>query len=196
LAKARNWFGLDDERHQLSGSVVVEDWSTDSFQNVLFGLIKFQHYFAECAKNRPNAGLDVIGGSRRPRRLVIVSHEFKRPRFMELHLPALRFPREMVEFIGIDPPWVGERREDMIRGEMERGYTAREKDWYGVGGILDGKRRERGWREQDFIELELGNQKWQGLWPVTEVTRLQMVEIVRWRGGNGRELFGGNLPWA
>ncbi len=174
----------------------MEEWSTDSFQNVLFGLITFQHHVLENLKNHPGVGLEGIERQKQPKRLVIVSHEFKRRRFMELHVPALRFPREKVEFIGIDPPWVGARREEMVKGEMERGLTAWERDWYGTGDILAGKRRERGWSEEKFIEQELGRQRWHILGPMADVTRLQMVEIVKWRGGTGKELFAGDLPWA
>ena len=43
-----------------------------------------------------------------PEDVTIISHEFKRARFMELHVQAMRWPREKVEFLGIDPGYMVE----------------------------------------------------------------------------------------
>ncbi len=172
----------------------MEEWSTDSFQNVLFSLITFQHHIAEISKGRPRG--DGTKGPY-PKCLVIVAHEFKRRRFINLHNRALRFPRERVELVGIDPDWTKEEREQTARGETERGYKAWESDLYGTGEILEGKRRQRGWDEEGFMKEVLSEEKWQGLGIAAETVREWLVALVRWKGGSGSSfIFQGKVPWA
>ncbi|KAK0517448.1 hypothetical protein JMJ35_000603 [Cladonia borealis] len=60
-----------------------EPYATDSYQNTLFSLLLFRrltnHY---------------------PNHITIISHDFKRARFLELHIPAIRWPKDRVNFIG------------------------------------------------------------------------------------------------
>jgi hypothetical protein len=176
----------------MEGRVCVDEWSTDSFQNVLFGLGRYYKYLAGLMYEHHRGGGDVGEesglDSGLPKKLVIVSHEFKRARFMELHLPAMGFPIERAEFVGIDPPWTGERRDEMVKGEMERGYRAWEDDAWGTGEFLSGKRKERGWNEDAFINEVLGD-GWEGM--VGTKWRKAFEEVVR---GSTRER--GVLPWV
>ena len=142
---------------------MVEAWSTDSFQNVLFSLITFQRHVAEQFLEGSGGGGGAGRLRGRPKRLVIVAHEFKRKRFMELHVRALKFPKEGVELIGLDPDWSMNERVQTIRGESERGYKAWENDLYGTGELLYEKRRQRGWDEEAFMREVLGEEKWEGL---------------------------------
>lgn len=139
---------------------MVEEWSTDSFQNVLFSLITFQQHVAESLTGS-GGGAGRLQG--RPKELVIVAHEFKRKRFMNLHVRALKFPKECVELIGIHPDWSMNERVQTIRGETERGYKAWENDLYGTGELLYEKRRHRGWEEEAFMREVLSEEKWDGL---------------------------------
>ena len=169
----------------------MEEWSTDSFQNVLFSLITFQHHVAKALKD---SGVGVGRNRGQPKNLVIVAHEFKRKRFMDLHIRALKYPKGNVELIGIDPDWSMNERVQTIRGETERGYKAWENDLYGTGELLYEKRRQRGWDEEGFIKAELSDEKWDGLG--AERVRDWMAALVRWRGGGGSSfLFQGKLPW-
>lgn len=184
---------MDDAEHSLEKRTLVEEWSTDSFQNVLFSLIAFQQRVAEISKASPR-----IGGMDRtqPKNLVIVAHEFKRRRFIDLHVRALKFPRERVELIGVDPDWSMNERVQTIRGETERGYKAWEGDLYGTGKISEGKRKQRGWDEEAFMKEVFSEEKWKGMGKGTETVRDWLIALVRWRGGGGSGfVFQGKVPW-
>jgi len=70
---------------------------------------------------------------------------------MELHVPAIRFPRRKVVFLGMDPEYMREgskefereRTTSVRRGEMEKGFREWERDSLGVESVLSRKRRER-----------------------------------------------------
>lgn len=47
-----------------------------------------------------------------PEMVTVVSHEFKRARFMDLHIRAMRWPRERVEFLGVDPVYMDKESEE------------------------------------------------------------------------------------
>jgi len=81
-----------------------------------------------------------------PQKVTVVSHEFKRKRFLDLHVKAIRWPEERVVFVGIDPEYMAEdeARGDAVRkGETERGYKQWESDMGGWNEFLRGKRRDR-----------------------------------------------------
>jgi hypothetical protein len=69
----------------VKGRILVEEQALDSFANVLFSILRFWRETG-----------------RFPEKVTIVSHAFKKDRFVELHIPAIRFPRERVVFLGID----------------------------------------------------------------------------------------------
>src|SRR5262249_4670032 len=84
-----------------------------------------------------------------PAKLTIVSHEFKRTRFLGLHLPSLRWAGD-TEYIGINPPFDAVKMAEIEAGDRLRGYGAWEVDVYGVGELLAAKRKARGWNEEVF----------------------------------------------
>jgi hypothetical protein len=101
----------------------------DSFHNVLFSLTRFY----EITGNFPD-------------HITIVSNEFKRPRFLELHMKALRWPLDRVTFVGIDPDYMLvdiERAASVRAGERRNGFEAWERDLYGTGEELERKRQGR-----------------------------------------------------
>ena len=114
--------------------MLLDEQALDSFANLLFSLLVF---WKETGKW--------------PGKVTIISHGFKEDRFMELHVPAIRFPRRKVEFCGIDPEYMKEeskefergRTESVKRGERERGFGEWEKDLFGVGNVLRRKRKGR-----------------------------------------------------
>lgn len=116
------------------GRIGLEEQALDSFGNLVFSVVAFWKRTGSW-----------------PGKITIISHGFKRERFLELHVPAMGWPRERVEFVGIDPgymregsgEWDGERAEGVRRGERERGTRVWEGDRFGVGMVLRGKRRER-----------------------------------------------------
>jgi hypothetical protein len=123
-----------DGKRKLEERIALEEQALDSFSNVVFSIILLWRR-----------------GGIWPSKVTILSHEFKRGRFMELHIPTIRFPLERVEFVGIDPGYMveesekfdGERAKGVRRGEQQNGYGAWEKDRFGVGEILRGKRTKR-----------------------------------------------------
>lgn len=80
-----------------------------------------------------------------PDRITIISHEFKRPRFLDLHIPTLHFPISQVRYLGINPPFSASELEDVEAGERERGYLPWKDDPWGTGEVLNAKRVARGW---------------------------------------------------
>lgn len=132
LAEENDFWGLlsGDERER----IVLEEQALDSLGNLVFSVTAFWKRTGTW-----------------PERITVVSHGFKRERILGLHVAAMRWPRERVEFVGIDPAymregsgeWDGERAEEVRRGERERGVRAWEGDRFGVGAVLRGKRRER-----------------------------------------------------
>ncbi|KAJ5651809.1 hypothetical protein N7507_009235, partial [Penicillium longicatenatum] len=158
--------------------IIAEDLATDSYQNVLFSLLRF----------RLDTGVY-------PQRVTVVTHEFKRARFMECHFPALGLlPRingrhaetSAVSVIGINPPEEVTPPESLVRGEAGKGIGLWRQDLYAVGEDLAGKRHQRGWNSgmetEAFVNV--------GLEEVVE-------QLACWHGGAGNEWFPRmeELPW-
>lgn len=156
--------------------MLLEEQALDSFANLVFGVANFWREVGEW-----------------PEMVTVVSHGFKEGRFLELHVPAMRWSRERVSFVGVDPEYMvedsvgfdGERCEGVRRGERERGFGEWEKDLMGKGERLRGKRRERNpWKvSQLFFESEEERDK-SGV--KSEVLRGEVVEEV---------LVEGRQPW-
>ncbi|KAI9780111.1 MAG: hypothetical protein M1816_003166 [Peltula sp. TS41687] len=170
--------------HPSSTNITTESLSLDSYQNVLFSLLTFHAYT----------------GGVYPTHLAIVTHDFKRARFLDLHLPALRWPRDRVCVVGIDPPTTTTSRLELEEGERLRGWDLWRRDPYGVGWELRGKRRVRDvWGLQTEEE---GEGEGHGVWIRMEGEgvgaggRLELGEGVgRLLGWKGPERFEGRLPW-
>ncbi|RAH66857.1 DUF218 domain protein [Aspergillus aculeatinus CBS 121060] len=173
LARANNYFQfappIDPTR------LVAENRATDSYQNVLFSLLRFR----------------AVAG-RYPTRVTVVTHAFKRARFAEVHFPAVGLggaeSRVEVEVVGINPPEVVTPLRELVAGEEERGIGVWRGDRYGVGRVLGRKRAARGWT----VGMEEG--------VLRDVDGLEGVveALVRWKGGrSGNEWFDGlkELPW-
>lgn len=133
LCLSNQFWGIVKEG-EWEGRVLVEEQALDSFANILFSLLLFW--------KRTRTW---------PEKITIISHAFKRERFMELHIPALRFPLSKVGFLGIDPGYMDPcsseydeaRAEEVRRGSRENGYAEWERDPLGTGKVLSGKRRGR-----------------------------------------------------
>ena len=131
-------FGSGDEddggREGILKRIVLEEQALDSFANFVLGVLRFWK----------ETGIW-------PSKITIISHAFKRARFLDLHVKAARWSMAKVGFVGIDPTymvmgsdeWDEKRTERVLRGERERGYRAWEQDMLGCGSVLRGKRRER-----------------------------------------------------
>jgi hypothetical protein len=135
LCVDNDFWGLENPGAvQLRERVVLEERALDSFGNLVYGVLEFWRRVG-C----------------RPERVEIVSHGFKRKRFMELHVKAMRWPEGRVYFLGIDPgymvegnvEWDRERAEEVLKGELARGFGLWEQDLRGTGEVLSGKRMGR-----------------------------------------------------
>lgn len=158
LARDNNYFQHVSTISSIDSSrVIAETNATDSYQNVLFSLIQFRVYTGVY-----------------PQRVTVVTHEFKRARFMECHFPAVGLVpidaehenyTHKVAVVGINPPEEVTQLETLTRGEAMNGIGLWKKDLYGVNADLVAKRVRRGWslgKENDiFSNLGLTNEVWQ-----------------------------------
>ncbi|GBG28515.1 Hypothetical Protein FCC1311_047382 [Hondaea fermentalgiana] len=64
----------------------LEEYSTDSLENLLFSLCRFHE----------------LSGSY-PKHVTVVGYTFKQERFRDLHRAALRYPLESFRYVGVDP---------------------------------------------------------------------------------------------
>ncbi|KAJ5623481.1 hypothetical protein N7490_012086 [Penicillium lividum] len=179
LSEENNYFQDPASVSEVDTSrIISEDFATDSYQNVLFSILRF----------RLHVGIY-------PQRVTVVTHEFKRARFMECHFPAVGLlPRVhctdagagQVSVIGINPPEEVTSLESLVRGESGKGIGLWRQDLYGVGEDLAGKRNNRGWQPG----MELGIFLHTGFEDVVE-------KLICWDGGTGNQWFPRmeELPW-
>ena len=132
------WSILDGREESVKERIVLEEQALDSCANLVFSLVRFWK----------------ITG-RWPEKISIISHEFKKERFIELHVTAMRWPVERVQFVGIDPAYMrtesedydARRTQEVRDGERKWGFGSWECDLWGIGESLRGKRRARNcWR--------------------------------------------------
>ncbi|HWN96732.1 MAG TPA: YdcF family protein [Methylomirabilota bacterium] len=132
IAKRFDWWSTAERAAStdLEARTAVEDYSRDSFENLLFSLCRFQQ---------------VVG--QYPHRVTLVSWAFKRERF-GLHREAIRFPTQRFSFDGFNEP-IG--LDAALRGEAVT-MEAFGKNHYGSDGTVAEKRIARNpfKREHDF----------------------------------------------
>ena len=82
------------------------------------------------------------------------------------------------------------KRSVVENGEKTRGIKPWLEDPYGLGEVLVGKRKGRGWteeKEREFGELVAGGDGG---------TNGSLREFLGWKGGEvGNQIFPGMLPW-
>ncbi|GAB7358668.1 hypothetical protein MBLNU230_g3897t1 [Neophaeotheca triangularis] len=163
VLRAEEEAGMDQG---VKGRIFLEENATDSFQNLLFSILEFRR---------------VVGAY--PATVTVVTHAFKAERFCQLHAVAIKWPLGRLRVWGINPPFTGEELREVEQGERERGMVPFEKDPYGAGALLGGKRRERCWSEEVLDRVGQGVEQ-------------EIVDLLHWKGGESeREMFAGNLPW-
>lgn len=110
-----------------SASCLLEEKATDSFQNILFSILR--HFQIE--KSWPSY-------------ITIVTHKFKTER-IRYHLQALKWPEDKFRVEGIDPPFSAEERRGVERFE-QRCLDEWKADLYGTRAPLCDKRIQRLWQ--------------------------------------------------
>ncbi|KAH9829758.1 hypothetical protein Tdes44962_MAKER02235 [Teratosphaeria destructans] len=145
---------------------IAEEWATDSYQNLLFSILKFHQ---------------TVGAF--PTRVTVVTHAFKERRFLELHAKAIKWPYSRLRVLGLNPPFTLEELEQTQWGEYERAYKLFAADPYGVRAPLADKRAARNWKAES-VE--------QGFAGVEDVVK----RLLGWDGGDGgAAIFPERLPW-
>ena len=117
VARRHGWFGTPEVAHR----AILEDFSRDSFENLLFGLCRFKEY----------------AGSY-PEHVTMVSWAFKERRF-GLHREAIAFPADRFRYVGPNNPLDLEQALASERNAIEA-YT---RDPYSSGPRFRAKRAER-----------------------------------------------------
>lgn len=110
--------------------MTTENYALDSFQNLLFSIARFYEFTGTY-----------------PQRITVVSYEFKKDRFTDLHAHAIRWPTNKYlpggsrrfTYVGIDD-------EGSSSAKLhDTAYDLFELDMYGCYGRLLDKRRKRNW---------------------------------------------------
>ncbi|KAJ9611322.1 hypothetical protein H2200_004506 [Cladophialophora chaetospira] len=208
VALENNLFGREPSPPTLRSRIFVDRYATDSYQNILLSLIQFPLFtqeldhrlrsnttaIANSTASAPRSGSSkssVPTGTKSsspvfPTKLTIISHSFKRARFLELHLSAIKYPLERVTYIGIDPPFDTARMSEIEEGDRLRGYGAWKKDLYGASELLRSKREKRGWNEaavgREIVGRYMDGEAKEGI-----------ERLLAW--GSCSERYPGRMPW-
>ena len=175
------------DKNILQDHMTAETHSTDSYQNILLSLLHYYRHALRQAERSTSETSQDSNSSYFPSHVTIISHAFKRDRFMHLHVPAIRWPISRTTFVGIDPPEEVTPKSSLEEGERERGWGVWSRDLYGVGPVLSAKRVNRGWTEEILIEIEAS---------LEEGEFLILKGLLEWTGGKtGCEIYPNLLPW-
>jgi len=125
------WCKDNQQREDVKTRILLDEQALDSFSNVIYSMLSFWRRTSQW-----------------PTKISLVTHEFKRKRFLTHHVPTLGIPRECVDYVGINPEYMDAshetyaavRSEEVRRGEAEKGLKAWEEDEWGRGEVLRGKR--------------------------------------------------------
>ncbi|KAJ1445602.1 hypothetical protein M885DRAFT_453415, partial [Pelagophyceae sp. CCMP2097] len=131
VAEHFDWWGrarsVRRTKRHVASRAAVEEYARDSFENFVFSVCRFR---------------EIVGAY--PKYITVVGFEFKRRRFVDLHAPAIGWPRGALEYEGLDP-------DPASRFDLAVMWTFRcvasqvpyETDPYGCRGVLASKRAER-----------------------------------------------------
>ncbi|KAI5851819.1 hypothetical protein BZA05DRAFT_337725 [Tricharina praecox] len=178
LAAQRGWVG-----EQLQARTTTETQALDSYQNLVFSLLRFR---------------EVTGGW--PERVTVVSYEFKRRRFVDLHRAAIGWPGARFEFVGVDPEWTGvegERERELVeQGEWRNARRLWERDPYACG--IGGEEEEGGVRGGELREKRRGRNAGRRRGYVLDGVDASVKRLLGWcsEGGSEGRMFDERLPWT
>lgn len=118
VSNAFGWFGEDVVRARSA----TEEFARDSYENLLFSVCRFH---------------ELTGAF--PRNITVVSYDFKRRRFEDVHRKAIAFPKARFTFVGTPPAG------DVTKAQEGEAKTvdAFGHDPYGCHGDLRKKRHSR-----------------------------------------------------
>ena len=152
---------------QLDGHIALEENAVDSYQNLLFSILRYYSIL-----------------KRWPQHITLISHDFKKRRFIELHRRAIRWPIGKFTFVGIDPPENVVSRLDLDIGEENKGFGSWKKDPYASQLFLQNKREARGWDPEQLDQV------------CHSAVPMSVKSLVYWNGGRTKsEWYTKPLPW-
>jgi len=124
------------------GRILLEEQATDSLQNLIFSILLFRQTVGQYPKN-----------------IRVITHAFKSKRFLELHAPAICWPKDRIQIQGIDPVMSITEIESTLEGETKFGFSPWKEDPLGTGETLRMKRKQRGWSDEQTTKLTEGLEK-------------------------------------
>lgn len=114
-------------------NVSTEEFSLDSFDNLLFSIARFQEIFFSYPKD-----------------ITIVGFGFKEERFVKYHAKAIDFPQTKINYISIGPEPTSYTKEQLTeyfsnitKAENKNALNHFAKDWYGTCEPLREKKENR-----------------------------------------------------
>jgi hypothetical protein len=154
-------------RPDRSVQYATEEVATDSYQNLLFSIVRFRQ----------------LNGAY-PENISVITHGFKESRFLDLHAMAIKWPAHRIRVQGINPPFTRKEFDATAKGELENAYQLFEQNPYGVNPPLREKREKRRWGKGSIEKV---------MFPGIEP---EVVRLLNWDGGkSGTEIFSERLPW-
>ncbi|KAF2675442.1 hypothetical protein BT63DRAFT_420631 [Microthyrium microscopicum] len=118
----------------LQDHVHLEEYATDTFQNILFSIIRYGRIKAYY-----------------PDEVMVITHAFKKDR-VQLHCEAIQWTRRFTVH-GIDPDFDVAERTQVEALERRNAHEPFVNDPYGVGLVLSGKRHARGWSDSQLEHI-------------------------------------------
>ena len=123
------------EPFDLEGRYALENHATDSYQNLLFSILRFRQ---------------VTG--RYPEQVTVITHAFKQNRFLDLHATAIKWPAHRIRVLGLNPPFTSEELRETTEGELERAHKLFVQDPHGLRSPLADKRAARNFNPDEVVE--------------------------------------------
>lgn len=124
---------IDIDELFYGGSITTEEFSLDSFDNLIFSMYRFK----EVTK-------------RFPQKITIIGFAFKMARFVNCHAMAIDYPRSNIHYIGIDPKPTNYSAEqlskyygDLVELERSNALDLFFSDWYATREPLVTKKKSR-----------------------------------------------------
>ncbi|KAK5149057.1 hypothetical protein LTR04_000141 [Oleoguttula sp. CCFEE 6159] len=171
---------VDAETLLSEGQVLLEEYATDSFQNLLFSILRFRR---------------AVGTW--PRMITVVTHAFKAERFLDFYRSTYPLEKTSLDsssssiiipvsyfaypaLVNNSPPNLGTSLASTLRAETTNAILPFAADLYASGPTLASKRVARGWRL-----VHLGGIVFIGLDDA-------VWKLLKWQGPEG---FGERLPW-
>lgn len=164
-SEAQSYYSLSMQINSdegLAARRTTEEFARDSLENVLFSVARFYEVT-----------------SRYPQKITVVSFDFKRDRFLNLHRKAIKFPEHKFHFVGIDPE--GGVSDATREAERKNAIIPFTEDPYACSNpLLVKKRMERNPFRRQHSYL---------------ITCPELIPLLQYCPSDPSKFFNGKLPW-